>query len=89
MLKEYINLKYQPTKKEIIALYYLEPIRGVSFKEAANHVAGESSIDTWSEILTLSPRLASRLKPHVFFIDKKRNRCYSYAPIVSCNRGIF
>ena len=72
MRQDYIDLKYKPKKNEVIALYYLEPARGVSFEEVANHLAGESSIDTWSDILTLSPSLASKLKPHVFFLNKKK-----------------
>ncbi|MBU4076087.1 MAG: type III ribulose-bisphosphate carboxylase, partial [Euryarchaeota archaeon] len=35
------------------------------------NLAGESSIDTWTDILTLSPELASQLKPHVFEMDEK------------------
>lgn len=73
MLHEYIDLGYKPSKNELICEYYLEPKAGVSIEEAATNLAGESSIDTWTHILTLSPALAKRLKPHVFFIDKKRN----------------
>ncbi len=35
-------------------------------------MAGESSIDTWSDISTLSPQLAEELKPHVIFTDEKQ-----------------
>jgi ribulose-bisphosphate carboxylase large chain len=72
MLREYIDLRYKPTKNDIVCEYYLEPAKGVSFEKAATNIAGESSIDTWSDILTLSPEIARKLKPHVFFIDKKR-----------------
>lgn len=71
MLKDYVDLKYRP-KDEVVCLYRVEPSE-VSFEEAVNHMAGESSIDTWSEISTLSPELARKLKPHVFFIDKKNS----------------
>jgi len=70
MLKDYIDLNYEP-KNDLICEYYLEPSKNIDFESAANHVAGESSIDTWSDILTLSPKLAKKLKPHVFFINKK------------------
>ena len=73
MLKEYIDLKYKPTKNDVICEYYIEPTKGVSFEQAATNMAGESSIDTWTDILTLSPILAKKLKPSVFFMDKKRN----------------
>lgn len=72
MLHEYIDLKYTPTKSDVVCEYRIEPARGISFEEAAIHLAGESSIDTWSDILTLSPQLARKLKPHVFFMDKAR-----------------
>ena len=58
MLKEYINLEYKPTEEDVICEYHIEPIKGVSFEKAATNMAGESSIDTWSEILTLNPELA-------------------------------
>jgi ribulose-bisphosphate carboxylase large chain len=73
MLREYIDLKYKPLKNDLVCEYRLEPAKGVSFEKAATHMAGESSINTWTDILTLSPRLAKKLKPRVFFIDKKRN----------------
>jgi len=72
MLEEYIDIGYKP-KDEVVCLYRVEPAKGVSFKEAVNHMAGESSIDTWSDVSTLSPELARRLKPHVFFMDEERN----------------
>jgi len=73
MRKEYVDLNYAPSKKELVCEYYVEPAKGIGLEEAATHIAGESSIDTWSEILTLSPETAKKLKPHVFFIDKNRN----------------
>ncbi|MBU4245456.1 MAG: type III ribulose-bisphosphate carboxylase [Nanoarchaeota archaeon] len=72
-MQEYIDINYKPTKNDLICEYYIEPSEGVSFEKAATNMAGESSIDTWADIQTLSPKLAKRLKPHVFFMDKKRN----------------
>jgi ribulose-bisphosphate carboxylase large chain len=75
MRKDYINLRYEPQKEnELICKYYVEPAKGIKLEEAAVHIAGESSIDTWSEILTLSPKLAKELKPNVFSIDNKNKR---------------
>lgn len=70
MLNAYIDLKYKPKPNEIVAKYHLEPAKGKTIKEVANHVAGESSIDTWADINTLSPNIANKLKPHVFYINK-------------------
>ena len=69
-MQEYINLKYKPKDNEIIAKFHIEPEKGKTIPEVANHVAGESSIDTWSEIRTLSPEIAKKLKPSVFYINK-------------------
>jgi ribulose-bisphosphate carboxylase large chain len=72
MRNDYVDLKYKPKKNEICCMYYMEPAKGVSMEEAATHLAGESSIDTWTDILTLSPAIAKKLKPHVYFIDKRK-----------------
>lgn len=68
---EYINLKYKPKLSEVIVKYYLEPIRGFSLKEVCNKIAAESSIGSWDKVLTLTPKIARKLKPHVFSINNK------------------
>jgi len=72
MLKDYIDLGYKPTKQDFVCEYHIEPAQGVGFENACTHMAGESSIDTWSDISTLSPQLAEELKPHVIFTDEKQ-----------------
>ncbi len=72
MLKDYIDLGYKPTKRDLVCEYHIEPAQGVGFEDACTHMAGESSIDTWSDISTLSPQLAEELKPHVIFADEKK-----------------
>jgi len=72
MLKDYIDLGYKPTKRDFVCEYHIEPAQGVGFEDACTHMAGESSIDTWSDISTLSPQLAEELKPHVIFVDEKQ-----------------
>lgn len=71
-MNKYVDLKYEPKDDELIAKYYVEPINGKSIEEIANHIAGESSIDTWSSITTLSEKMRKRLMPHVFKIDNKK-----------------
>ncbi len=68
MLK-YIDLKYEPKRSDVVCEFYIKPNR-IPIEKAANHVAGESSIDTWSDIKTLSPTIVNRLMPHVFSINK-------------------
>ncbi len=65
----YIDLKYEPGKDEFIAEYYLEPNK-ISIEKACEHLAGESSIGTWTDVKTMKPRIA-KLKPHVFSINKR------------------
>lgn len=67
---EYIDLKYKPTGKDLVTEYYMEP-NGISFEKACNHVAGESSIGTWTKVSTMNPTIAKKLRPSVFSINKK------------------
>jgi len=67
---EYIDLRYRPIKDDLVCEYYLEPNR-ISFEKACEHIAGESSIGTWTAISTMNPRIARKLKPKVFYINKK------------------
>lgn len=70
----YVDLKYKPSKNDLICSYYLEPARDITIEKACEQIAGESSIETWTKILTLSPKMAQRLKPHVFQIDKRKGQ---------------
>jgi len=71
-MREYLDPGYTPGDSDIISMYRIEPASGVDFQEACNALAGESSIDTWSDIVTLRPELASKIKPHVFEMDEKQ-----------------
>jgi ribulose-bisphosphate carboxylase large chain len=70
-MREYLDIGYTPSDSDIVSMYRMEPAPGVDFSEACNALAGESSIDTWSDILTLSPEIAAKIKPHVFEMDEK------------------
>ncbi|MGP8330337.1 MAG: type III ribulose-bisphosphate carboxylase [Methanosarcinaceae archaeon] len=72
MLKDYIDFEYKPKDTDLVCEYHIEPAKGIIFEDACTHVAGESSIDTWSDISTLSPQLANELKPHVYYVNEKR-----------------
>lgn len=67
---EYINLKYKPQADDLVAEYYVEP-NGISLEKACEHLAAESSIGTWTELSTMSPKIARKLKPSVYSINKK------------------
>ncbi len=64
---EYIDLNYKPTKNDLIVEFYVEPNR-VDIYKAANAIAGESSIGTWTDVKTMEKRIAKTLKPSVFSI---------------------
>jgi ribulose-bisphosphate carboxylase large chain len=69
-IRDYVNLRYKPGKNDLVAEYYVEPNK-VSLEKAACNIAGESSIDSWSDLKTLKPKIFDRLRPNVFYIDKK------------------
>jgi len=66
---EYINLRYKPSKNDVVVEYYAEPNK-ISLEEAAENIAAESSIGTWTDVTTMSKDIAERLRPSVFSIDK-------------------
>ena len=70
MRRDYIDTGYIPKDTDLTCEFHIEPSAGVDFEEAATNMAGESSIDSWTEISTLSPELAAKLKPHVFYVDE-------------------
>lgn len=69
----YINLNYKPSENDLIASFYLEPTDGFTIEQASEHIAGESSIGTWTDVKTMKPEIIEKLKPSIFKIDKERN----------------
>ncbi|MDP2750778.1 MAG: type III ribulose-bisphosphate carboxylase [Nanoarchaeota archaeon] len=66
---DYIDLKYRPSKNDVIVEFFIEPNK-ITLEKACQHVAAESSIGTWTTISTMTPEIARKLKPHVFSINK-------------------
>ena len=50
----FIDLKYKPSKDDLVCDFFVEPIR-MNIKEAASAVASESSTGTWTETSTAKP----------------------------------
>jgi ribulose-bisphosphate carboxylase large chain len=67
----YLDLGYSPSKEDLVCEYYLEPASGVSLESAAQRIASESSIGTWTDIGTLDKKIFNELSPKVFFVSKK------------------
>ncbi|MFX0002913.1 MAG: type III ribulose-bisphosphate carboxylase [Candidatus Hodarchaeota archaeon] len=71
---DYVNLDYRPSDNDLIAMYYVEISSECrNLQTASEEIAKESSIGTWTEISTLSPEIAERLKPSTFYIDPDKN----------------
>lgn len=68
---EFIDKGYKPKQTDVILLYTLTPAKGLSLSRVAEMVAGESSIGTWTKINTMNPKIARRLKPHIFSLNER------------------
>ncbi|MFW9880004.1 MAG: type III ribulose-bisphosphate carboxylase [Candidatus Thorarchaeota archaeon] len=67
---DYVDLDYIPNENDLVAMYYVEISPNCkNLQHAAQEIAKESSIGTWTEIATLSSEIAYRLKPSTFYID--------------------
>ncbi|NQT49111.1 type III ribulose-bisphosphate carboxylase [Candidatus Kuenenbacteria bacterium] len=68
----FIDTTYQPNyNKEIVVTFYMEP--AIAFNEAAEAVAGESSIGSWTDLSTLKPDVAKKIGAKVFYFNEKQN----------------
>ena len=68
----YLKIGYQPNRRrEIVAVYRLEPAKGGHFAETAQAIAAESSIGTWTHLKTLSEDVFKDLAAKIFFLDEK------------------
>ncbi|MEM5790833.1 MAG: type III ribulose-bisphosphate carboxylase [Candidatus Aenigmatarchaeota archaeon] len=66
----YVDLKYKQKEDDLVCLFKVEPANGISIKKAAEHIAAESSIGTWTEVKTMKPRI-KKLGAKVFEIKGK------------------
>ncbi|MFX0104769.1 MAG: type III ribulose-bisphosphate carboxylase [Candidatus Hodarchaeota archaeon] len=74
MMVDYVNLDYEPSENDLIAMYYVEiSPECKDLEHASEEIAKESSIGTWTEIATLSNEIAGRLKPSTFYINPENN----------------
>lgn len=65
---EFVDLGYKPAKDDIVCLFYFEPEKGMSKKEAVGRIASESSTGTWTTLAKLPPRM-KKLEAKAFEID--------------------
>lgn len=64
----YLELDYTPKEDDFVAQFYVEP-NNISMEEASNSIAAESSIGTWTEVLTMTEEFREKFKARVIKID--------------------
>jgi len=70
---DYLNLDYKPSDNDLKVMYYVEKAADTSsIEKACEEIAKESSIGTWTDIVTLSEDIAQRLKPCVYHVNKEK-----------------
>jgi len=73
-LVDYVDLSYKPKENDLVAMYYVEKSPNcIDIEHACEEIAKESSIGTWTDIITMSEDISKRLKPNAFSIDETRN----------------
>lgn len=65
----YLEIGKKPRGDEFVALFRIEPSEGKTVEEAANSVAAESSIGTWTEVATMSEDFREKFKATVTAIE--------------------
>ncbi|MFH0956933.1 MAG: type III ribulose-bisphosphate carboxylase [Candidatus Aenigmatarchaeota archaeon] len=53
----YVQLSYKPTERDVICDFCIEPGKGLSVGQAAEHVAAESSVGTWTDVAAMNQRI--------------------------------
>ena len=54
---DFVDGKYKPSNKDLVALFYFEPSDGVSVNESIGRIASESSTGTWTTLFKLPKRM--------------------------------
>ncbi len=83
----YINLKYKPKYTELLTEYYVESAKGKTLEYCAEQIAAESSIGTWTTISTMNKSIAKKLKPTVYYINKKSKIIKIAYPVALFEKG--
>jgi ribulose-bisphosphate carboxylase large chain len=77
----YLDLTYQPRERDLLCEFYLEPQEGHSLAEVAEMVAAESSIGTWTDVVTMSTQIAQQLGPKVYRLDETTQHAWITYPL--------
>lgn len=66
--QDFVDLKYKPSKTDVVCLFRFEPSHNISRIEAAGRIASESSAGTWTTLTSL-PRMMEKVMARSFEID--------------------
>ena len=80
-MRSFVDFDYTPKEDDIVCLFKITPAKGKTLEEAANHVAAESSIGTWTEVKTMNEEIWENLRPRIIKIDKKTKHVMISYPI--------
>ncbi len=86
-VKSFIRQKYSPKATELVASFRVKPARNISFKNALDSIARESSIGTWTKLCTLTDATAKRLGPKVFALNQEKHSAKIAYPIELFEKG--
>ncbi len=67
----YLELGGEPLEDDLVCRFRVEPEAGTSLEKAANALAAESSIGTWTDVAALTPGLRERLRARVLAADDR------------------
>ncbi|MFH0861017.1 MAG: type III ribulose-bisphosphate carboxylase [Candidatus Altiarchaeota archaeon] len=67
----FVDRNYEPAEDDIIVLFYVEPPEGRTVEWSAVRIAGESSVGTWTDVSTETPRIKNELGPRIYDVDEK------------------
>ena len=54
---QFVDFNYKPSRNDLIALFYFEPDKNMTKKEAVGRIASESSTGTWTTLTKMPPRM--------------------------------
>lgn len=63
----YVQLGYKPSKRDLVCEFSIEPAKGYTVSKAAEHIASESSVGTWTDVAAMKPSIM-RIAAKVFEI---------------------
>lgn len=66
--QDFVDLKYKPSRSEVVCLFRFQPSKGISRTEAAGRIASESSAGTWTTLARLPSRI-EKVKARSFEIQ--------------------